>query len=69
MSVSDEKLTRTKKDEAVREMATDMENAHYPVNQICDRLAKSLKGLVRERTVQEALDTKYKNTAQILYCL
>lgn len=44
-------------------MAEDMEKAGYPVNQICDRLTKSLKGLVSERTVRE-LDAKYKNPEQ-----
>ena len=42
ITLSDEKLTRTKKS-IVKEMAEDMEKANYPVNQICDRLAKSLK--------------------------
>ena len=63
INVSDEKLTRTKK-EIVKEMAEDMEKANYPVNQICDRLAKSLPPLVSERTVRDALDSKYKNTEQ-----
>ena len=62
ITVSDEKLTKTKK-QIVREMAQDLEKAGYPVNQICDRLTKSLKGLVSERTVRE-LDSKYKNREQ-----
>ena len=62
ITVSDEKLTKTKK-QIVREMAQDLEKVGYPVNQICDRLTKSLKGLVSERTVRE-LDSKYKNPEQ-----
>jgi hypothetical protein len=60
---SDEKLTKTKK-EIVKEIAAEMEQKGYPVNQICDRLTKSYKGLVSDRTVQEALDAKYKNAEQ-----
>ena len=60
ITVSDIKLTKTKK-QIIKEMAEDMEKANYPVDQICDRLAKSLKGLVHDRTVRDALDSKYKN--------
>ncbi len=64
ITLSDEKLTKTKK-QIVREMATEMEKVGYPTNQICDRLTKSIKGLVSERTVRDALDAKYKNTEQM----
>lgn len=63
ITVSDEKLTKTKK-EIVREMAHDLENAGYPINEICDRLSKSLKGLVNDRTVRDALESKYKDQSQ-----
>lgn len=63
ITVSDEKLTKTKK-EIVREMAVQLEQAGYPVNEICDRLSKSLKGLVNDRTVRDALDSKYKDQSQ-----
>lgn len=62
ITVSDIKLTKTKK-QIIKEMAEDMEKAGYAVNQICDRLTKSLKGLVSERYVRE-LDAKYKNPEQ-----
>jgi hypothetical protein len=63
IAISDEKLTRTKK-EIVREIAVEMENKGYPVYQICDRLSKSYKGLVSDRTVRDSLDAKYKNSEQ-----
>jgi hypothetical protein len=63
ITVSDEKLTKTKK-EIIKEMGEDLEKAGYPVNQICDRLSKSLKGLVSERTVRDALESKYKDQSQ-----
>ena len=62
--ISEEKLTKTKK-QVIKEMALQLEQANYPVNQICDRLTKSLKGLVHERTVRDALDSKYKNVEQM----
>ncbi len=40
ITISDEKLTKTKK-QIVREMAQGLEKAGYPVSQICDRLSKS----------------------------
>ena len=63
ITISDEKLTKTKK-EIVREMAVQLEKAGYPVNQICDRLSKSLKSLVNDRTVRDALESKYKDQSQ-----
>ena len=63
ITISDEKLTKTKK-EIVREMALQLEKANYPVNQICDRLSKSLKSLVNDRTVRDALESKYKDQSQ-----
>ena len=63
ITVSDEKLTKTKK-QIVREMAVQLEQAGYPINEICDRLSKSLKGLVNDRTVRDALESKYKDQSQ-----
>lgn len=63
ITVSDDKLTKTKK-QIVKEMARDLENAKYPLNQICDKLSKYLKGLVHESTVRDALEAKYKNPEQ-----
>jgi hypothetical protein len=63
ITVSDEKLTKTKK-QIVREMAIELDKAKYPTNQICERLVKSLKGLVADRTIRDALDSKYKNPEQ-----
>lgn len=60
INVSVEKLTKTKK-QIVKEMAVDLEKAGYPVNEISDRLTKSLKGLVGHSTIGEALDAKYKD--------
>lgn len=58
--LSVEKLTKTKK-RIVKEMAEAMEKEGYPVNQISDRLTKSLKGLVAHNTITEALGPKYKD--------
>src|SRR5262245_35334272 len=63
INVSVEKLTRTKK-AIVKEMAIELEGVGYPIDQICDRLSKSLKPLVHERTVRDALVSKYKNAEQ-----
>jgi hypothetical protein len=42
-------------------MAEAMEKEGYPVSEICERLTKSLKGLVGHSTIAEALDAKYKD--------
>ena len=63
INLSDIKLTKTKK-QIIKELAQSLEAVKYPTNQICDRLTKSLKHLVSDRTVRDALDMKYKNTEQ-----
>ncbi|MDP9289782.1 MAG: hypothetical protein M3P08_16515 [Thermoproteota archaeon] len=68
ITISDIKLRKTKA-EIIREMAQDMEKEGYPVNQICDRLTKALKGLVSDRHVQDSLDEKYKNQVKMAEAL
>jgi uncharacterized protein with NRDE domain len=41
-----------------------LEKLGYPTNQICDKITKTLKGVVSDRHVQEALDAKYKDHEQ-----
>jgi hypothetical protein len=51
----------TKKQIIIR-TAQQMEKEGYPVNQICDRISKSSKGLgFGDRYVRRCLDEKYKN--------
>lgn len=63
--VSDEKLTKTLK-EIVKATAEDMEKAGYPVEKICYVIKRLWcpKHLVGERTVEDALDEKYKDPEQ-----
>jgi len=58
-----EKLTKTKK-QIVKEMAIELEKVGYPVDQICYRLTQSLKPLVSDTTVSDALADKYKDLDQ-----
>ncbi len=58
--LSVDKLTKTKR-AIVKEMALELEEAGYPVTEICDRLSKSLAGLVHRTTVGDALEAKYKD--------